>query len=527
MSTLTVLFPDQGQSVASFERDIEAATGDLLILFAELELDLHQDEQLLNRVCDFLKGIDRRVRIATNRPDIIHAARSRGLRVITSTADLKKLLAGHPQLDDALREFEPHIWRQQLRNQLQSIGLLSLPKLRIWILIAVSAYLFFFVVFKLLPSATITVSPREDTLTQTANIFLAQSGAIAELPPRVKVIELRPMTVRIDKTMTFGEISEEFEGESAQVVMTVLNNADETYWLRANTRLQNQAGMVFRMESGIRVDPDEEVTVLATAEDLDIYDEIIGERGNVPEGLKWFFPGLSPDEQQLVYAENREPGTGGTTQSRKVLSERDLELATITLEDALRSEAKQLVEEERQLYNAEHDNEVLELLYYDELTKVEYVDFSMPREFLGQPVESVPVHGSILFTMYAYDTQQVLNLLSRELKTHVGNDKILLEETLSLERLVTHVIDYTDDFSWIKITVDLSGTTQYILDPLSPTGAVFAKKVRQLVEGIGEDEAQRIVSNLPEVQKADVDIWPPWNGRLPSIPSHIIIETES
>jgi len=148
----------------------------------------------------------------------------------------------------------------------------------------------------------------------------------------------------------------------------------------------------------------------------------------------------------------------------------------------------------------------------------------MPTEFLGKPVDSVPVQGSIVYVMYGYDTQEVLDMLSRELHTHVGEGRKLIEGTLDLSRLIAHVIDYEDDFSWIKLTVDLSGTEQHILDPLSPTGAVFAKKVRANIKGVHKDEAERIVNNYPEVKKAEVSVWPPWTRMLPSIPSSIIIE---
>jgi hypothetical protein len=115
-------------------------------------------------------------------------------------------------------------------------------------------------------------------------------------------------------------------------------------------------------------------------------------------------------------------------------------------------------------------------------------------------------------------------MLSRELKTHVGEGRRLLEKTLDLSRLVAHVIDYENDFSWIKLTVDLSGTVQHILDPLSPTGVVFAKKVRENVTGLHKDDAERIVRNYPEVKKAEVSVWPFWNRFLPSILTSIVIE---
>jgi hypothetical protein len=522
--SVTVLFPDQGESLASFERRITKTKGDMLVVFSDLELPLTKEKEARKRMMSVCKKFSTRLRIASRNTVVIRAARAKGIRVIESVADLKKFLRDSDQLDDALREFQPHIWRQQLRSRLQTMGLLSLPKLRIWALIGVSTFLFGFVVFRLLPSATVKVWPREETISQTANIFLAQSGAIVDLPKRVRVMELLPIVVRVDRTITFDQISRQFIGKNSTTMMKVVNHSDETYWLKTGTRVRNQAGMTFRLRDSIKVDPIDEVLVVAEAEPEDLYGEIVGERGNVPADLKWYLPGLTTDEQQLVYAVNIEPGKGGESKYNTVLSEDDILIGKEQLKTELLAEAKRLVNEQRDVINADSDLTFIEILHYDELTKVEYLDFVMPEQFMGQKVGSVPIEGSVMYTMYAYDTQEVLNMLSRELKTHVGEGKRLLETTLDLSRLVAHVIDYENDFSWIKLTVDLSGTVQHILDPLSPTGAVFAKKVRENVVGIHKDDAERIVSNYPEVKRGEVSVWPFWNRYLPTIATSIIIE---
>ncbi len=524
MLPITVLFPEQGESVAAFERRIAGTPGDLIVIFSDLEDELLQNKEARKHMFSVCKKYGTRLRVATHNHILIAAARPRGIRVVHTVADLKKLLAGNPSLDDALREFQPQIWRQQLRNRLQSMGLLSLPKLRIWALIGVSSVLFFFVVFRLLPSATVRVWPQEESVSQTVNIFLAQSGAIAALPPRVRVMALVPVSVRAEKTITFDQISKEFIGKNAVTVMSVHNDSTETYWLKSGSRLRNQAGMNFKILQSIKIDPATITSVKAEAEPEDVYGNIVGIRGNVPAGLQWYFTGLTKEEQILVYAENTEPGTGGKSAFRRVLQQKDLDIAKKKLEQELLTQAKQMIAERKALMNVSGEYGVMDLLYYDELTKSQYVDFSLPTQYLGTNVDSVPVQGSLLYTMYAYDTQAVLDMLSKELRDHVGEGRRLLEKTLNLSHLVAHVIDYSDDFSWIKVTVDLSGTEQYILDPLSPTGAVFAKKVRENIKDINKNDAESIVGNYPEVRKALVHVWPPWVKTLPSIPSSIVVE---
>lgn len=524
-TSITVLFPDQDEPLAAFERRIQESKGEILIIFSDLEPQILVNKEIRKRVLALCKKYSTRLRIATRSNVLSKVARAKGIRIIGSVQDLRKLLDGHPLLDDALREFLPHIWRQQLRSKLQSMGLLSLPKVRIWSLIFLSAGLFFFVFFRLLPSATISVYPTDETLSQTANIFLAQSGSTADLPARVRVMDLIPIVVRVDHSITYDQISREFIGTNSKVAMKVINNSNEPYWLKAGTRVQNQAGMTFRLEDSIKINPLDSVLVRAEADPEDLYGEIVGERGNIPAGLKWDFPGLTREERILVYAENTEAGEGGVSDYRTVLSKDDIKLAKVQLESELLSLAKRIADERKEVSNADEDNtSVLEMLYYEELTKVEYMNFDIPDQFIGLPVKSIPISGSIEYTTYAYNTQKVLDMLGKELHSHVGEGRRLLEESLTLERLVAHVIDYADDFSWIKLTVDLTGTQQYILDPLSPTGAVFAKKVRESVKGLHKVDAQPIVDNFPEVKKATISIWPPWSAYLPRIPSHIVVE---
>jgi hypothetical protein len=522
MFPLTVILPLEGESWNALLSRAQSATGELLIVLSGADGNLSAGDAAL--LADRCNALALRARFATRERTVTRALRAKGLRVIDRVADLRSLMENHPGLPEALRVFSPKVWQQQIRSRLQTMGLLSLPKLRIWALIAVSGLLFLFVLFWLLPSAEIRIWPREDTVSQTANVWLVLSGSTLAIPPRVRTMELRVIRVEVTRSLTFDQISKDFVGESARGEMTVINATAENYSLRSETRVANNAGMVFRLLEPVNIASGEELTVRVQAADTDLYGEIIGERGNLPAGLRWDFLGLSPEERTKVYAENRAPLVGGRTSFRTVLHEEDLRAAQRQLEQELLATAKQLVEEEKALHNSQRKDSTLDILYYDELTSAEFHNLRLPREFLGEPVASVPIEGSLSYIAFAYDARNVLDLLYRELTEHVGEGKRLLSETVGLDRLVTHVIDYADDFSWIKLTVDLSGTEQYILDPLSAKGARFAQRVREVVTGLPAEDALRILRNLPEVDNADIRIWPPWSTTLPRIPSHITIE---
>jgi hypothetical protein len=208
------------------------------------------------------------------------------------------------------------------------------------------------------------------------------------------------------------------------------------------------------------------------------------------------------------------------------LRQEDLDLAQKRLEQELLAAAKAEAEKRQKEYNKEHPDQHMILLIdarYSALVKLSYNDFVLPTESIGQEVNSVPIEGSIDYTIFAYDADSILQMLLAELKSHVREGRKLIDDQLERDQLVAHVIDYDDNLTWIKLTVDLTGTEEYILDPLSPTGALFGKNVREKVVGQPREDALRILRNMPEVERVEIKQWPPWQQILPRIASHISV----
>jgi hypothetical protein len=496
--------------------------GELVVVLSSADNAVLLQEEERKNFIEELAKIRYRVRMASKEPVVISEARRAGLRVYDKTRKLRKALAGNPKAAEALRFFSPSLWRQQWRSKLQNAGLLSVPKMRIWILVILSVGLFGFVMFRLLPSADVRVWARADLVSQTMNITLVDSGATLPTAAHVRTLPLVKIRVTVRKSITFEDISPEFTGTDATVKMTVYNSTREQYSFRKGTRITNQAGMVFRIQEALLVPAGDKVTVMTKADHVDLYNEVIGKRGNVPAGLQWEFPGLSPDERKLVYAKNLVAATGGATNYRTVLQKADVDMAEKRLKQELLVSAKQLVEEERQLMNATGEKRI-ELLAKDDVTSLTYTGFILPTQFLGQPVLSVPVEGALVYTMPAYDLAAIQSTFSKELQAHTGAGKQLLPESIHVDPSRIIIIEYDDAFAWIKITADILGTEQYQLDPLSPEGARFGKKLRESIVGLSTHDAVRIMRNFPEVDKVEIKLWPPWNGYLPAIPSNISI----
>lgn len=517
-----VAFPTEGESWPAFIVRLQQVKKELVVIISGgKDTDLLSHEKQCQTLLKFLAERSKKTYVATPNNTLKLLAKSRELQTIDSSKNLKSLLKNHPQYNEALREFLPHIWKQQLRSKLQTMGLLSLPKIRIWSLLVISLIAFTFAMFKLLPTAEIIVKPRQESVIQTTNIFLVQTGAtLEEIPLNVRNIDLIPIRVQLTKNISFTDVSKEFTGTNASVQMEVYNNAQESYSLRPQSRVRNNAGIVFYIQEAINISPGDSQLVSAIAADTDVYNDIIGDRGNVPADLRWDFIGLSEAERQFVYAKNIEEGSGGATNSRLVYNETDMSLAEKKLQQALLSEASQQIDEEIELLNAT-GKKVFTRLYYDELRTIYFSNFELGKNYLQQTIESIPISGMVEYTAYAYDRQYVLDILEQEIRNHVEPGKEILPDSIDINLLSTHVMEYSDDFQWIKLTVDLAASERAVLDTLSPTGITFANHVRELVAGEHIDDAKRVINNLPEVERAQIRLWPPWKTHLPEIPYNI------
>lgn len=516
----------QGESWEALAERIRTGVSHVLVLTPQEADELAGDAEQLKALMALLQPQKEHLWIAVREPQVAAAAQAHDLRVITTLKHLKELLDGDEQLEEALRLFWPSAWQQQLRSRLQTMGLLSLPKARIWFLVGLSLVLFWFVVFRLLPSAEVRIRPRRETVSQTMNIYLVQSGATMQVPLAAKKVFLYPVTITVHTSMTYQEITPEFTGTRAHVPMTVVNESDETVTVREGSRLSATGGIVFRLTEPVIVRPKSRTTVQAVAEDLDLYGKIIGSRGNVPEGLRWEFTALGEADRRTLYGRNLREGRNGTTASITRLKESDLDNARKKMEATLRQLAQEKLADRIAAMNAETPRSDWRTFSEEKLVQIAYHDEKMPRDQLGKEVTQVPVGLSMTLVVQAYDASNVLELVRRDIASHIEEDKVLLQESVDVNRLSVLPIHIDPSRTWVKVTADLSATEEYLLDQLTPVGAKFARRVREAIVGKSYDEAVRVIRNMPEVERVTVSLWPPWSRRVTSISGNIRIVQE-
>jgi len=417
-------------------------------------------------------------------------------------------------------------WQAWTRYVLSRLHILSSHRLSVWIFLGLSLLLFSTILFVALPSARIRIWPKVTIVNHTANVLLTVSGAsIAQ--DRQYMLPLLPIRTDPELTITFDQISKNFLGENAVVTMTLINESEEPYTFRTGTRLVNQAGMIFRTRDSVTIPAASlagpgSVTVVARATPEDLYGQIVGERGNVPSGLKWEIPGLPVDERTLVYARNLEPATGGTTKYGTLLQQSDLDLARKQLEQELLRSAKAQAEEEVELLKA-RTGEYYVVLQYDVLTGISFSGATLPRELVGKSITSFPIGGELRYTVLTYSKDALLDLLLPGLMNHIEEGHELVEGSVMREGIAVNVVEYDDNLHWVKITAELTGKQRAALSTATSAGRIFADKVRDAIRGKTIQEAERIIQNFPEVDRVEVSVWPPWQWSLPSLGSNIFL----
>ena len=274
---LTVCIAKPDSVARSIEQAVRRAPGPFLCVASSSGLTYVPKAErvaLLKSCRAFNK--DRDLFLASKNSELRVEAAKEGWKVVSTLKDLKVLLRKHPQEQEAIRMFNPAAWSEYIRSHLQSIGLLSLPKIRIWFLFILSLLLFIFTFFKVLPSCTIHIWPSQESSSFTTNVYLASSGAVLPVPKdRVRTLPLQLYTVTVHRDMTYDRISKKFTGTDASMNVTVFNDADEAYSLREGTRLVNQAGMRFRLASDVIIEPHSTSTVSAKADFIDMYGDVL------------------------------------------------------------------------------------------------------------------------------------------------------------------------------------------------------------------------------------------------------------
>lgn len=395
-------------------------------------------------------------------------------------------------------------------------------------LIIASVLILLMITYIALPGATIYLTPKSNVLERSVNIVLADfeknKGELSNHPPHM--IATYPVFKTIQKKITYNSTGVHFKGENARGTITLINKANREWTLVPRTRFQTDDGIVFRMQIYVKVPPARvdglgEITVDVTADEFDIYGQVVGERGNIGP-TKFFLPGLKESSRELIVGESYEPMSGGKTITIKFITKEDLDSAGKKIKDEIlasaESELEQYVKQKNEIQGVN-----LSLLTGPSAIKKGNPRVYVPYELEGQEKENFEVSSEVEVSGVAYNKEEFINILKEELRNRKSPDKKLVnidENSISYQ-----MIDDTIP-GRIKLTASIKGVEEYEIAPDKENGRRLLKKITEHILGIDKKSAEKYIQNLPEIDKVVIKTWPMWTPTLPKVPENIEVKIE-
>lgn len=410
-----------------------------------------------------------------------------------------------------------------------SLVLTAPNKKALFVLVTVSVMLLMAISYIALPGATLILTPKSNVIEVPKNVILADiERNRAELDARPSnMIPSYRITTQIDKVFTYAATGQNTEGgANAKGSIKILNTSPNEWPLVPKTRFQTAEGLVYRIDKQVlvpagSVESPGELLVEVEADPMDAFNVPVGERGNIAADVKFYLPALSSENQKKLYAVSTVPFTGGITNVVKYISADDVSAAQLKMENDLKSSA------EAELLGVltkrnENQNTRLTLLTGKDLIEYGTPKIVIPPNIDGQKLDSFDVKGTMVVSGIAYDKDELLNILKREIRLKKNPEKSLA--SVDEDSLTIKVVSQEKNAQKVTITATIQGIEEFEISPKKENGERLIKKITGSIVGKDIREARDFIQALPEIERVEINTWPAWAPTLPSVPDNIKVE---
>ena len=396
-------------------------------------------------------------------------------------------------------------------------------------LVVASLSILFVISYIALPGATVIITPQSDVIEQGINVTLANVNRYGTNPnlDSEHTVAYYPLDITLQKTLDYTATGEIFNGTNATGTATFINERSTPWTLVAFTRIQTEDGLVFRTQSPVTVPSATSAgfgsaTATVIADDVDAYERVIGQRGNI-EASSFFLPALREESRQLLYARSSAPMTGGSTVVTLKITQDDLdasaELMKKILKDAVVEEPEKAVAQQNQLNGTS-----LKLLNLSDAIQMQEPVVDVPTNLVEAIQDQFQVSGTLKVSGVVYNSEDLFTILKEELEHRKSPEKLLIkvdEDSISHE-----IFSFNEIPGQIKMTSKIKGIEAYAIDPSDEHGAQLIKKIKEHIAGKTITEAEDYVQNLEEVNKVEISSWPVWAPTIPTVFENIEVEVD-
>jgi hypothetical protein len=372
----------------------------------------------------------------------------------------------------------------------RSVGLYR--KIAIFFLIA-TMILLVFIFYFLFASVTITIIPDQERINNNMIIDVYDKDNEGELgSDKIAGVVKKASMELTESYQTSGEdvIGEEVVGE-----VIIYNYYTKNQPLVATTRLMSPDGRVYRIEETVNIPAGGEAVVRVYADDPSVNMEI--------GPTKFTIPGLWAGIQDKIYGESKSK-IEYSQKVNKFVTQADIDNAIRDLKQRLVQKAKAEInkkyEDYSQVIYSIDDNSVFTEIEAEREDKIDEFDATITANIVT----------------VAFDGQAAANLAEKKFVSTLSTEKELIEFNRD------NIIYTLDTFDYNEGTASINSTFEGKVSLDSDSDVINKEDILDL----NKAQLDAYLLNKSDISGYNIEFFPSFIKRVPSIPDKIIIKTK-
>ncbi len=393
---------------------------------------------------------------------------------------------------------------ERIREKVARFRVSGANKNIFWVFISAAVLVLAAVLYFLLPTAKITVTPRLEPINISLDFILNKNISSVEISS--KQIPASVITSEIENSQEFSATgSKKIESRAAGIITVYNEWSSSPQILVSGTRFLSSGGKLFRINKTITVPgfTREEGKDIAGSIEVPVAAWGLGPDYNIPAD-NFSLPGLSGSPKYgKIYAKSIAPIAGGASGLTTVVSNADMEKAKEFMESEIKQEISGRLQEKKPA----------DLILLDKAMSFVSEDFSANTK-VDQPANKFKVNlkmAGIAFLFNPKDIQLIIDDIIKNGAKTTGKEKGLV--------ILNPNINYGDVAilgpDKIKVGLNYQANSYKPISEQDLKSALSGKTAEQL-NGY-------LKSRNAELSKIEASFWPFWVKKVPQIEKNISI----
>lgn len=344
------------------------------------------------------------------------------------------------------------------------------------------------VIFTTTKKATITVMAKADD--RSVNLVVS----VLKQKDTNKAISGTVSSTIFSFSQTYFPASAKTVDGVAEGEIVIYNKTNVAQPLVKTTRFLTPTNILFRLKDTVLVPANGQITA-------SVYADLAGKSGEITPS-QFTIPGLHPDKQKWIYAENLKPMIGGVRQV-KILTDEDIATAQTDFKQKITAEFL------KQLNTASE--------WFNQKTAMILKQAITNSNKAGDEVTEFQLTSVNTLAYVLYNDGELSDLVGKEINSKIDLTTEKITAATAQPEVSLLSADPTQGTAQLSVTQNVTATLDANSERLIP----------QNFTGKNKDEIERYLLGLPHAAGADIQISPAWSATAPNVSERIKVIVKS